>query len=68
MKELTIKVEGMVCNGCETRVQNVVKLIEGVETVIANHKDGTVIITLNKEIDEKIIKERIEDIGFKAKE
>lgn len=68
MKELIIKVEGMVCNGCENRVQNVVSQIEGVEKVIANHKDGTVNITLNKEIDTKIIKERIEDIGFKIKE
>lgn len=68
MKELIIKVEGMVCNGCENRVQNVVKQIEGVEKVIANHKNGTVIIILNKEIDKEIIKEKIEDIGFKVKE
>ncbi len=67
MKELIIKVEGMVCNGCENRVQNVVKQIEGVEKVIANHKEGTVTIKLNKEIDPKIIKEEIEDIGFELK-
>lgn len=66
-KELIIKVEGMVCNGCENRVQNVVKQIEGVEKVFANHKNGTVTIILNKEIKQEIIKERIEDIGFKVK-
>lgn len=68
MKELIIKVEGMVCNGCERRVQNVVKQIEGVEEVIANYKAGTVTITSNKEIDKKIVKEKIEDIGFKVNE
>lgn len=68
MKELIIKVEGMVCNGCENRVQNVVKQIEGVEKVVANHKDGLVIVTLNKEIDKRIIKEKIEDIGFEVKD
>lgn len=68
MKELTIKVEGMVCNGCENRVKNVLSQIEGVEKVIADYKSGTVNITVNKEIDKEIIKERIEDIGFKVKE
>ena len=68
MKELTLKVEGMVCNGCENRVQNAVKQIDGVENVVADYKNGTVLVTLNKEIDKKIIEERIEDIGFKVKE
>ncbi len=67
MKELIINVEGMVCNGCENRVQNVVKQIDGVEKVVANYKTGTVIITLNKEVREEIIKEKIEDINFKVK-
>lgn len=67
MKELIIKVDGMVCNGCENRVQNVVKQIEGVEKVVANHKNGTVTITLNKEINQEKIKEKIEDIGFTVK-
>lgn len=68
MKELIIKVEGMVCNGCENRVQNVLKQIEGVEKVVANHNDGIVTIYTNIEIDKKLIKEKIEDIGFKVKE
>ena len=37
MKETIIKVEGMVCNGCENRVQNALKNIEGVENVVADH-------------------------------
>lgn len=67
MKELILKVEGMECEGCENRVQNIVKQIEGVENVVANHKNGTVTITLKQEIKEEIIKERIEDIGFEVK-
>ena len=31
MKELIINVEGMVCGGCENRVNNVLSQIEGVE-------------------------------------
>lgn len=68
MKETIIQVEGMVCNGCENRVQNALKTIEGIENVIANYKDGTVTITSKSEVSESIMKEKIEDIGFEVKE
>ena len=68
MKETIIKVEGMVCNGCENRVQNALKTIEGVEKVVANHTNGTVIVTSKNEVEENVMKEKIEDIGFKVKE
>lgn len=68
MKEIILKVEGMHCGGCETRIQNAVKNIEGVENVIANHNDGTVKITLNTNIEKSVIVETIEDIAFEVKE
>ena len=68
MKEINIKVDGMVCNGCENRVQNALKTIEGIEDVKANYKDGTVKVTAKNEISENVIKEKIEDIGFEIKE
>lgn len=68
MKEITIKIEGMVCTGCENRVQNAIKTIEGVESVIANYTKGTVIVKAREEVTENIIKEKIEDIGFEVKE
>lgn len=68
MKERIIKVEGMVCNGCENRVQNALKTIEGVENVVANHTNGTVTINSKEEVSEKVMKEKIEDIGFKVLE
>ena len=36
----------MVCNGCENRVKNDLKNIEGVENVIVNHESGMVTVTL----------------------
>lgn len=68
MKETIIKVEGMVCGGCENRVQNALKTIEGVEEVDANHETGIVKVTAKDEVDEKVMKEKIEDIGFEVKE
>lgn len=68
MKEIIIKVEGMVCSGCENRVQNAIKTIEGIEKVVASHEEGIVTIIAKEEVSEKVIKEKIEDIGFDVKE
>jgi len=58
MKEITINVKGMVCGGCERRVVNALSEIEGIEEVVANHTNGTVIIKTEKEIEKNIIKEK----------
>lgn len=68
MKEIKINVEGMVCGGCEARVVNSVSTLEGVEDVIANHNDGTVLVKANETVNIDEIKERIEDLGFEVKE
>lgn len=68
MKETIIKVEGMVCGGCENRVQNALKVIEGVENVVADHTNGIVTVTAKEEVSINTIKETIEDLGFEVKE
>ena len=68
MKEIKLNVEGMVCGGCEKRVQNAVGDLEGVKKVIASFKEGTVIIKSKEDIDVKEIKETIESLGFEVKE
>lgn len=68
MKECTIKVDGMVCGGCENRVKNAVSTIDGVESVIADHNTGIVTVTSKEDLDVNQIKEKIEDIGFEVKE
>ena len=64
MKELKIKVKGMVCEGCENRVKNALSTIDGVDNVEGNHKTGIVIVKLNKEIEKSIFEEKIDDLGF----
>lgn len=66
MKETIIKVKEMMCNGCENRIQNALKTIEGIESVEADHTKGIVKITSNDNIEENVIKEKIEDIGFEV--
>ena len=66
MKETIIKVKGMVCGGCENRVQNALKTIEGIENVVADHNKGIVTITSKEEVELKTMEEKIEDIGFEV--
>ena len=68
MKETIIKVEGMVCNGCENRVKNALKSIDGIENVVADHTTGIVTVTSKNEVQVSTMKERIKDIGFEVKE
>ncbi len=68
MKEITIKVNGMVCGGCENRVKNAVSNIEGVEEVTANHELGVVTVKANENVSEEAIKNKIDDIGFEVVE
>ncbi len=64
MKEVTLKVEGMVCNGCENRVVNALKTLEGVSEAEASFQTGVVTVKGNIEI--KKIEDKIEDLGFKV--
>ena len=66
MKETKIKVEGMVCGGCENRVQNALKTIEGIEEVVANHETGMVTVTAKEDVAKSVMEEKIEDIGFEV--
>lgn len=68
MEKLELKVEGMMCGGCENRIQNALKTITGVEDAIADHTEGAVKIVLNQEVDIQTIKDKIEDIGFEVKD
>ena len=64
MKELEIKVNGMVCGGCENRVKTALSTIEGVESVEANHNTGIVTIKAENDLEIAQIKERIIDLGY----
>lgn len=66
MKETKIKVNGMVCEGCENRVKNALSTIDGIESVVANHKTGIVTVMSSKEIERSALEEKINDLGFET--
>lgn len=64
MVEISLKVKGMMCGGCENRVKNALGNIDGIEKVDADYTTGNVIVYCNNTIDKKIIEETILDIGY----
>lgn len=66
MKEVILKVNGMMCGGCENRVKNAVGSIEGVESVIADHTTGKVVVTVSNDVSKELIKETLEDVGYEV--
>ncbi|MFQ9264043.1 MAG: heavy-metal-associated domain-containing protein [Clostridia bacterium] len=67
MKETNLKIEGMHCAGCSTRLEKVLNNLEGVEKAQVNlqEKKATIKYDENK-ISLESIKEAIEDAGFKG--
>lgn len=64
MKELRIKINGMVCGGCENRVKTALSEIDGIESVDADHNTGMITIKSENDLNVAQIKERITDLGF----
>lgn len=64
MEKINLKVNGMVCTGCENRVKNALMNIEGVKKVSADHKKNLVTITLKEQIEQNLIEKEIENLGY----
>lgn len=66
MNKIIIKVNGMICEGCENRIKNILNSINGVENVEANHLTGLVEILAIENVSKDYIEEKIDDIGFEV--
>ena len=64
--EKTFKVEGMMCPHCEAHVKRAVEAISGVESAVASHKDGTVLVKHTSEVSDGEIIGAIEGAGYKT--
>ncbi len=64
---ITLNVEGMMCPHCEARVKKTLEAIDGVAEAVPSHKEGTVTVTLTKEIPTDTLKKAIEAQGYEVK-
>ena len=65
MKKI-MKIEGMMCTHCEARVKTVLSETEGVESAEVSHKDGTAILILKDNLADEILKNTVENAGYKV--
>ena len=67
IKEINLKIEGMRCAGCSTRLEKVLNNLEGVETAKVSLEEKKATIKYDEtKINIENIKEAIEDAGFKG--
>lgn len=64
IKEMKIKVNGMMCGHCEAHVKKALEAIDGIETAVASHEENEVTLTTTKNVDEALIKAAIEEAGY----
>ncbi len=63
--EKVVKIEGMMCPHCEARVKKILEELDGVESAVTSHTEGTAVLTLSKDVKDDTLKSVIEDAGYK---
>lgn len=61
--EITIKIEGMQCGHCSSRVKAALEKVAGVSSAEVSHETGTAVIT-GESLDAAALKAAVENQGF----
>ncbi|MGN1053848.1 MAG: heavy-metal-associated domain-containing protein, partial [Erysipelotrichaceae bacterium] len=64
----TLKIEGMMCMHCEAHVKKALEGLDGVLSAEVSFKTGEAIVTLEKEVNDDILKKTVTDEGYTVKE
>ena len=67
MTKKTLKIEGMMCEKCTSKVETALSALPGVTSVEANHKRGTAVVNFDGDIPDETLAMAVIDAGFKAK-
>lgn len=62
--EKVIKIDGMMCVHCESRVKSALESVDGVTEVIPDHKSKTATVKLSRDVSDDIIKKTVEEQGY----
>ena len=66
--EKTLIIEGMMCGHCEMHVKKALEAIEGVEKAEVSHEKGIAVVTLEKDVENEVLKRAVVDEGYEVKE
>ena len=62
----TMKIEGMMCPHCEAHTKKALEAIDGVESAVASHTEGTAVVTMSKDVDNAALTAAVEEAGYKV--
>ena len=64
MKEVTIRIEGMMCPHCEANVKGALEAFEAVESADVSHTRGDAVVKLKGDVDIEALKKAVVDKGY----
>lgn len=67
MFEITLEIDGMMCNMCEAHVNNAVRNSLNVKKVTSSHADGRTVIIAAEDIPDEKLREVIAETGYELK-
>ena len=62
--DVTMRIDGMMCEHCEKAVTEALSAVEGVQAVTASAKAGTAVIRLQPGTDEEALKAAVTKAGY----
>ncbi|MDO5149513.1 MAG: heavy metal translocating P-type ATPase [Oscillospiraceae bacterium] len=65
-KEKTLIIKGMMCEHCENHVKKALETIDGVKNAEVSCETGTAVVSLEKEISDKVLKKTVADQGYRV--
>ncbi len=68
MKKVEIEIKGMSCGGCAKGVEEFLSKTGGIENVKVSLGEGKAFLEVSDEIDESLLRYKIEESGYKAGE
>ena len=64
-QQLVLQVSGMSCSGCEQRIGNALRRLDGVSRSSADHRSGQVRVAHDPaQVSAEKLRARIEDMGY----
>ncbi len=64
MKEITVKIDGMMCGMCESHMNDAIRQNFKVEKVSSSHSKGETVIIAKEAPDEAALKKVIDQTGY----
>lgn len=65
--EKIVKIEGISCEHCVKRIEKTLQELNGIIKVKVNLKNSEFILKLDNDIDDKLLKKVIEELGYIVK-